>query len=196
MNIPQFDVNERIIISEDKYQYKNCCTLEELKRVIEEYSKKQKKEVWFYPAHLGVKGFFGTRDIFLLGLNPSSGTFPSDKDLALYNLLKEKKLENIHITDFIKVRAKNKQVSDLILDKDLMTEQARFFSNELNILKPKIIITLGRQCESLLMRYFPNIIERCQVQKIKHYSYRFQSRESLFEEISKQIDDILKESTK
>ena len=117
--------------------------LVKLKEEISEYAKNKKLEAWFYPEYSGVKGFLGTQDIFLVGLNPSSGTFPSAKDKELYTLLKEKELENLHITDFIKVRAKNKEVPDILKNKEIIEEQIIFFRREVEILNPNIIIWKG-----------------------------------------------------
>ena len=146
-------------------------------------------EVWFYPEYNGVKGFLGIQDIILLGLNPSSGTFPSQKDKKLYALLKEKRLENIHITDFIKVRAKNTQVSDLLRNTTLISEQVAFLKKEIAIIKPKIIILLGMRCEQLLKEYIPGVT--CKVVRIKHYGYRYQPQEEVFKEISESLDKII-----
>jgi len=170
--------------------------LQELKNNIEEYANSISHEAWFYPEYNGVMGFSGTKDIILLGLNPSSGTFPSVKDKLFYNLLKEKGLESIHLTDFIKIRAKNKHVIDLITNQDLMKKQSDFFSDELSIIRPKIIITIGGQCDNLLKQYFHNIEGSYKLFQIKHYSYRYQSVESLFKEISNQLDEIKKEYEK
>ena len=170
--------------------------LQELKENIENYAKGTSQEVWFYPEYEGVKGFSGMQNIILLGLNPSSGTFPSSKDKLLYDLLKQKGLEFIHITDFIKVRAKNKHVTNLIVNDELMKKQVDFFSDEMNIIKPKIIITMGYQCDNLLKQYFPKIDKICKVYVIKHYGYRFKSVEKVFEEISQQLDKIKEEYEK
>jgi len=170
--------------------------LQELKENIEKYAKEINQEVWFYPEYEEVKGFSGTQDIILLGLNPSSGIFPSQKDKLLYDLLKKKGLEFIHITDFIKVRAKNKHVIDLIVNKELMEKQANFFSDEMNIIKPKMIITMGHQCDNLLKQYFPKIENIYKVSMIKHYGYRFKSTEEVFDKISKQLDLIKEEYSK
>lgn len=167
--------------------------LQELKENIEKYAKETNQEVWFYPEYEGVRGFSGTQDIILLGLNPSSGIFPSEKDKLLYKLLKEKGLEFIHITDFVKVRAKNKYVIDLITNSNLMKKQSDFFSDELNIIKPKIIITMGIQCNNLLRQYFPKIESLCKVFQINHYGYRFKSTKELFDGISKQLNEVKKE---
>ncbi len=163
--------------------------LMQLKEEILEYAKKTKLEAWFYPEYQGVKGFFGTQKIILLGLNPSSGTFPSKKDKMLYNLLIEKKLKNVHITDLIKVRAKNKEVPDILKNKDLIMEQIYFLQKEIAILNPKIIIPMGVKCEELLKENFPDL--NCKIERIKHYGYRYQNQEDVFKEISESLDEII-----
>lgn len=167
--------------------------LKELKESIENYAKGIKEEVWFYPEYAGVMGFSGMQDIILLGLNPSSGSFPSKKDELLYNLLKEKGLEYIHITDLIKVRAKNRYATDLFTNSELMKKQTDFFSDELNLIKPKIIIAMGEQCNNLLKQFFPKIEKGYKVFQIKHYGrVRFEGYK-VFKEISKQLDEIKEE---
>src|SRR3989344_3901969 len=169
--------------------------LVKLKEEITEYAKNNKLEAWFYPEYSGVKGFWGTQDIFLVGLNPSSGTFPSKKDKRLYALLKDKNLENIHITDFIKVRAKNNEVQDLLKNKDLIKEQVNFFKKEMSILNPKIIIPMGHLCEKLLKEHFPKLNSK--IIRIKHYGFRYQrgGQENVFKEISESLN-LIKESYK
>ena len=164
--------------------------LQELKKNIEEYANSINREAWFYPEYEEVLGFSGTQEIIFLGLNPSSGIFPSKRDKLFYNLLKNKGFEFAHITDFIKIRAENKHITDLVVNLELMKKQTDFFSDELNIIKPKIIITMGSRCDNLLKQYFPKIDKDYNLFQIKHYSYRYQSEESLFKEISNQIDKI------
>ena len=167
--------------------------LKELKENIEQYAKEINQEAWFYPEYEGVMGFWGTQDIIFLGLNPSSGTFPSENDKLLYKLLKEKGFEYAHITDLIKIRAKNKGVTNLITNSELMKKQYDFFSDEINIIKPKIIITMGLQCYGLLKQGFPKIEPICKIRQIKHYSFRYQKKEEVFNEISGQLDKIKEE---
>ena len=160
--------------------------LENLKNEISEYVKNKGFGAWFYPEYEGVKSFFGTQDIFLVGLNPSSGNFPSKKDKQLYDILKKERLENIHITDFIKVRAKNKEVLDILKNQELVEEQINFFRREIDILNPKIIIAFGLRCEKLLKDNFPKV----KIERIKHYAYRYQGQDDVFEEISKSLKKI------
>ncbi len=145
-------------------------------------------EAWFYPEYKGVKGFLGTQDMILLGLNPSSGTFPSRKDKILYELLIKKSLKNIHISDFIKIRAKNKEVPNILNNNELIKEQIGFLKKELEIIKPKIIIPMGLQCEELLKENFPYL--DCEVIRIKHYGFRYKPQKEVFDEISSTLDKI------
>lgn len=156
-------------------------------------AKASKQNVWFYPKYDGIKAFYGTKDIILLGLNPSSGKFPSKRDKYFYSLLKEKEFDNIHLTDLIKIRAKNKDVTALLSDKVLIKKQIDFFLNELLIIRPKIIITIGNQCYNLLKQYIPDISLKSKIFKIKHYSFRYQKIEDVFSEISEDFNKIIEE---
>ena len=82
---------------------------------------------------------------------------------------------------------------ELITNTNLMKKQSQFFSDELHIIKPKIIITMGIRCDNLLKQYFPKIDLIYKIFQIKHYGYRFQPVESLFDEISNNLDEIKKE---
>ncbi len=175
--------------------------LKELKDNMENYARETNQEVWFFPEYEGVEGFSGMKDIIILGLNPSIGSiFPTKKDKLFYNLLKEKDLEYAHITDLIKVKAKNKYVTSLITNQDLMKKQTDFFSDELYIIKPKIIVTIGIQCNNLLKQYFPKINEKYKIIRIMHYGFnrfhessKYKSTEDVFDKISKQLDEVKKE---
>ena len=168
--------------------------LEEFKRKIIAYAKEIGEKEWFYPSEEGVMGFDGTQDIILLGLNPSSGEF-KDNDRKLYGLLKEKGFVDIHITDFIRLKAKNKEVKKRFIGNEkLMKEQVAFFKEELSIIKPKIIIALGVDCYKLLNKYFPEMFldnSPCKVIKILHYGQSaYRKSEKVFKEISAQLDKI------
>jgi hypothetical protein len=165
-----------------------------LKDDIEQNAKLNNTEAWFYPEYSGVKGFMGAKDIFLIGLNPSSGIFPSRRDKRLYNLLKEKNLHDIHITDFIKIRAKNNDVSQLLEDARLIKGQISFFKREVDILKPKLLITMGYKCDELVKKNIE--LSYLSIKRIKHYSYRFQNEDLVFNELSESLDEIIEKYLK
>ena len=197
--------------------------LDKLREDIKNYEKEtnldienenDKVEVWFYPdvtnpqsegyselKNTEVKGFSGTQDIILLGLNPSSGTFPSFEDKLLYKLLREKGIENIHVSDFVKVRAKNKEVTKKLFDNEfLMKKQAEFFQREIEILKPKIIIPMGKKCKTLLKKYLPEIKKKYKIIGVLHYGnnhigkkFYYKSKDEYFHKISQQLDKITEE---
>lgn len=164
--------------------------LRHLKNEIEENAIERGYQTWFYQEYSQVNGFEGVKDMFLVGLNPSSGTFPSRKDIRLYSLLEEKQLHDIHITDFIKIRATNNTVASILNNNVLIDEQAEFFHKEIEILKPKIIISMGRKCHELIRNI--GISPSINIMRIKHYSYRYQSEDDVFEEISNSLDEIKK----
>lgn len=160
--------------------------LKELMKKIKAQHKEKNLEVWFYPEYEGVKGFLGTQDIILLGLNPSSGAFPSKNDKKLYSLLKEHGLENIHISDFFKVRTKNKDVRINILEnKELIDKEVKFLKEELDIVKPRVILAMGHKCKELMAIYFPHLKDK--TERMIHYSFRFRNKEEIFNEISDKL---------
>jgi hypothetical protein len=45
-------------------------------RIVREVYLAEWRDVWFFPAFEGVRGWQGTQDIMFVGLNPSTGRFP------------------------------------------------------------------------------------------------------------------------
>ena len=73
-----------------------------------------------------------------------------------------------------------------------MKKQADFFSDELRVIKPKVIITMGDQCDNLLKQYFKKIDKFYKIIQIKHPGrVRFEGYK-VFDEISNQFDDVKK----
>src|SRR3989344_1238546 len=174
---------------------------EELKKLQQDiYADYGEERVWFYESsdnhpnleirETGVNGFLGTQNIFLLGLNPSTGKFPSKRDIKLYQLLKDKNLENIHITDLIKIRAKNEEVKEKLKDEKLVDKQILFLSKELKIIQPKIIFTMGVDCHNLFLKKFPDYKEK--VIRVIHYCANWRiyaDPERVFQKISQSLDE-------
>jgi len=148
--------------------------LDNLKRKI---IRETKEKVWFYsegykgheiPAlRHGIKGWFGTQDIFFIGSNPS--TNPSEDPPSVNFFFKELKannFENAHLTDLIKIRAKNTE-ADKVIEKNLK-EQKKYLDKEIKILKPKLIVVMGSRCREFIegLGY-----KNCHF--IIHYSARF-----------------------
>ena len=114
--------------------------------VIDKIYKERWEEVWFFPEYKqvpGVKGFLGTDPIFFLSINPSFGTFPSDPDIFYYRNLKRQGFGNAHLTDFFKVKCKNKNSKELSQNKSLVKECKQILKKEIKALSPKLIVGVG-----------------------------------------------------
>lgn len=134
------------------------------------------REVWFYPRVLGVKGWEGTGRIMFVGLNPSTGRFPSRADNVLYERLGEYGFENAHLSDAIKCRAKSKEVDGWRSQPDHMgfvQTQLGYLREELKILDPALVVPFGPKCYQLLMA-MPEMLGRMKV-VLPHYSPRIPS---------------------
>lgn len=153
--------------------------IKELKTKIE--NKYGKENVWFFPEYKGIKGFEGVQDIMFVGLNPSKGKtkkektrFPTTYDNFLYKNLKKVGFKNAHLTDLIKIIMTKREVNNFIKNKQEMEEQIKILEKEISIIKPKIIITMGRDCEGLLRKYVNK-----KVIYLIHYANRFNGKKEL-----------------
>lgn len=123
--------------------------LEKLRRrIIDRVFIKQWKEVWFFPEYKEVKGWLGTEDVIFVGSNPSSNYFPTKYDDFFYNQLKNNGFKNAHLTDLIKTKAANKNFEQVFQDN--IIEQIKFFQEEIEIIKPKLIAIMGHKCKDKL----------------------------------------------
>ena len=109
------------------------------------------KETWFYPRHKGVKGWLGTQNIFFVGSNPSYNKFPTRHTNLFYNELKKNGFNNAHLTDLIKIRAKNNEADEVI--EKYFKKHIKFFEKEIDILRPKRIIIMGSRAKMVLERF-------------------------------------------
>lgn len=144
--------------------------------IIDEWLVKQWKEVWFFPQWNSIRGWLGTGDIFFVGPNPSTGWFPSKNDEFLYRELKLLGFENAHLTDAIKLRAKGEDVDSLIGNHSLMDRQKDYFRQELEILKPVLIVPMGTRAERIVTEW---VGSEYKVEFIPHYVPRFVGKEDL-----------------
>jgi uracil-DNA glycosylase len=109
------------------------------------------KETWFYPEHNEVKGWLGIQDIMFVGPNPSCNIFPSRHTDFFYDQLKKNGFKNAHLTDLIKIRAKNNE-ADMVID-ETFNEQIKFLKEEINIIKPKLIVIMGSRAKRVLEKF-------------------------------------------
>ena len=102
--------------------------------VIDKVYKQRWEEVWFFPKYKqvpGVKGFLGTDRVFFVSINPSFGAFPSSPDIFYYRNLKRQGFGNAHLTDFFKVKCKNKNFKELLRNKSLVQESEQILKKEI-----------------------------------------------------------------
>jgi len=123
---------------------------------IKKFKKKDYRKVLYKSMEGGldkqVKGFLGTQDIIFLGLNPSLGHFPSKYDKFFYEELRKNGFKNAHITDLIKIKAPNKKINELLKNEKVLKEQLGFLIEEIKIIKPRIIVVLGKKCEEVFSK--------------------------------------------
>jgi hypothetical protein len=134
-------------------------TLTDIEKDIKNASKRWRRQIWLFPKDkvLGVNGFKGTDKIFIVGpcpgaINPIvkskkkkkikvSKDFLNPFCLALYYRLKENKLQNAHITDFIKIGGIFNKVWKLKIQ--ILAENIKFFIDEIDAINPRLILFCG-----------------------------------------------------
>lgn len=139
--------------------------VKKLNSLRERIIKATKKETWFYPGYSEVKGWLGVKDIMFVGPNPSCNKFPSKDTDFFYNQLKKNGFKDAHLTDPIKIRAKNNE-ADTVIGKTF-NEQIKFFKEEIDIIKPKLIVIMGDRAKKTLKKFN---YEDKRFRHIYHYS--------------------------
>lgn len=169
--------------------------------------------VWFFPrgndkraeryfeTDLGrrVKGFWGTGEksssedvVMIIAERPSvgRGRIPKEFDKRLawfYELLEKTELDNSHLTDFIKTRAKVgydwKRPRRLEFYEKEFDQHLPFLSSEINIVRPTKIIAIGEKtylwiaiCKSFLR------LKDIRLVWAPHYANRFKKKEEFEKE--------------
>jgi uracil-DNA glycosylase len=121
------------------------------------------KDWWLYPPLGKVRGFLGSGPIMFVGERPSTGHFPSKRDLILYRLLEKNKVFGSHLTDIIKCRGK----VEAPYPEDLKPDR-ECFEKELYIIKPKMIVAFGNKVHDLLQFYLAG--RGIKLLRIPHYA--------------------------
>ncbi|MEM2313093.1 MAG: uracil-DNA glycosylase family protein [Candidatus Nezhaarchaeales archaeon] len=131
---------------------------------------------WFFPPHeeTGVKGFFGTGDVCFVCQRPSTrGGEALDKfTLRFYELLRRSGFEDAHVTDIVKCRGLARK-----LPKYMVENCFPFLLKEISILKPKLIVAVGKEAYKILARRLKDV-EKCageslRLEYVTHFAYRF-----------------------
>lgn len=159
-------------------------------RIIDNIYKQRWEEVWFFPRYHEVpevKGFLGTAPIVFASINPSFGTYPSKADIFYYETLRRQGFEDAHLTDVFKVKRKKLNARDLLNDKSSIREAEKFLDEEMNIVKPKALVFVGRS--KLYREFYERFFKRYNLPKtlILHYAYayRYNKKEEFEADVGK-----------
>ena len=148
---------------------------------------------WFFPPSedSGIKGFLGTGKVTFVCQRPSTrGKIPNKADLLFYELMKKYGFEDAHITDLVKCRGIAGEISTREIDNCLL-----YLEEEIRILKPKLIIAVGRKVYEVLTEKLE--LGSMRVEKITHYSYAFRyNRAEKLEEEFRRIREIYRSSAR
>jgi len=151
---------------------------------------------WFHKDEERIiKGFLGASDLIIIGDRPATRK-KRDKFIdLLYETLVENRLEDAHLTDFIKRRGKAGKWS--IED---MKESLQFLNKELEIVfskgEPWRIICLGDRVYNWVCPFIASLNVEANIQKSRHYACRFgkkQEREKKFKDsFNKAFKEVMK----
>jgi len=135
---------------------------------------------WLFPSEGSIQGFMGRGPVFIVGDQPSLSEWPPEHPCrrVFYDTLKKVGLTNAHLTDLYKKRGLPSALANG-LPPDF-TEHLNLFRNEMEILKPKLIVALGELVQRLLIQ---NLTEwDIAIPRIWHFSYVARTgRESKYE---------------
>lgn len=145
----------------------------------------KEKLTFFYPKYNGVKGFFGNGNVFFVCQRPSTGHFPSKRDKLFYKLLKKYGFKNGHITDLVKTRGK----VIACIPKDEFELNWPIFEQEIEILKPRLIVAIGSNAYNNLKGRTRGI----KLIKIIHYAFRYGDKEKIKRKLESDIKRVKKE---
>lgn len=141
-------------------------------RIVKELYLSEWREVWFFPPCEGVEGWRGTQRIMFVGLNPSTGRFPTDADRILYARLKANGFARAHLTDVIKGRAIGRDVDKIERDAARMERYRRYLRREVDITRPRLIVAMGKRAHPFVTEWLGS---QAPVRRIPHYAARFPS---------------------
>ncbi|MBS7636105.1 uracil-DNA glycosylase family protein [Candidatus Bathyarchaeota archaeon] len=116
---------------------------------------------------------------------PSTGTFPDKAVKLFYGCLEDYGLEDAHITDLIKCSQKLMK-AEKRLTKKYADKCFKHLIREIEILKPKTIVAVGRKVHSYLKNNLPpQYRNRLCEHNITHYSYasRYKKEDKLKQDV-------------
>jgi uracil-DNA glycosylase len=123
--------------------------------------------LWFFEGNDEVAGYLGTEPVMFVGQRPSTGKGGTAR-VALggfYGLLVDYGFAKAHVTDLVKERMKVGTPSD-----DQVKWNWPFLREELDIIRPKVVVALGGWVHETLEQRIPYLLP---IERMTHYSYRF-----------------------
>ena len=132
------------------------------------------EKLWFFKDDSGaIAGYLGTDPVMFVGQRPSTGRGGFTRSATggasgFFTLLAEYEFGRAHITDLVKGQMKVGIPSDEQVDRNWP-----YFQEELEIVRPRIVVALGDWVHRILKH---RIESQILVEHIMHYSYRFISR--------------------
>jgi uracil-DNA glycosylase len=142
-------------------------------RIVREVLVVRWRDVWFFPKDGRVHGWQGTQDIMFVGLNPSTGRFPSPADRSFYRALATCGFERAHLTDAIKERATGAALGALRDDPERMRTHRRYLRAEAKIIAPRLIVAVGQRAKRIVDEWLPG--DRRVLEAVPHFAQRFAS---------------------
>jgi len=124
---------------------------------------------WLFPTQDPIQGFLGTGDIFIVGDQPSTDEWgPKNLNrIMFYKTLENVGLQNAHLTDFYKKRGFSNTLEQGLPDD--FPDHVDLLREEIQILKPKLIVGLGQLAQRLLIQNLPEW--NISIPRIWHFSY-------------------------
>lgn len=120
---------------------------------------------WLFPSVGNVQGFLGTSPVMFVAERPSTGgEFSGPGKTLLYPVLEKIGAANGHLTDVIKTRGR----VDAPYPEDIATHR-HFFDRELEIVRPRLIVTFGQKVYDLLQFFLAG--RGIKIRQVTHYSH-------------------------
>ncbi|MCD6096691.1 MAG: hypothetical protein J7J99_09065, partial [Thermoprotei archaeon] len=122
---------------------------------------------------------------------PKPGTRSFENARFYYSCLKEYGFENAHLTDIIKCQ---KPVSAKVTPLEVRNCVTRFLSKEIEIVKPDLIVTLGRRASDLISCIQAWLKTNIPQFQLPHYAQRGSDGKERFREALKRLRELIKSS--
>lgn len=134
-------------------------------------------DLFFFPIHEGVQGYWGTDSVWFVGQKPSKGGpgFPDRAVTLLYETLAEYGLGNAHITDITKERGYVPSDWKKIPVEEV--ERMRpYFRREIELLRPSVLVSMGQYVYNALK--YMEATDGARLEYIPHYSWAIRTDEN------------------